>query len=85
MCTDVMARGVDIPEVNWVIQYDPPSSSKWVHEFILNRTNFLLLGIKLIHPLLISVNLFRPKPTFNMLLNSSKILPYDAFKKFGRI
>uniref|UniRef100_A0A1B6CXC2 ATP-dependent RNA helicase n=1 Tax=Clastoptera arizonana TaxID=38151 RepID=A0A1B6CXC2_9HEMI len=27
ICTDVMARGVDIPYVNWVIQYDPPSSA----------------------------------------------------------
>ncbi|XP_049942298.1 ATP-dependent RNA helicase DDX55 [Schistocerca serialis cubense] len=26
-CTDVMARGVDIPDVHWVIQYDPPSSA----------------------------------------------------------
>ncbi|XP_031555009.1 ATP-dependent RNA helicase DDX55-like [Actinia tenebrosa] len=32
VCTDVMARGVDIPEVNWVIQYDPPSSANaFVH------------------------------------------------------
>ncbi|XP_029475841.1 ATP-dependent RNA helicase DDX55 isoform X2 [Rhinatrema bivittatum] len=32
VCTDVMARGIDIPEVNWVIQYDPPSSaSSFVH------------------------------------------------------
>uniref|UniRef100_A0A8C0GW90 ATP-dependent RNA helicase n=1 Tax=Chelonoidis abingdonii TaxID=106734 RepID=A0A8C0GW90_CHEAB len=32
VCTDVMARGVDIPEVNWVLQYDPPSSaSAFVH------------------------------------------------------
>nr|CAD7452250.1 unnamed protein product [Timema tahoe] len=27
VCTDVMARGVDIPEVHWVVQYDPPSSA----------------------------------------------------------
>ena len=24
MCTDVMARGVAIPAVDWVIQFDPP-------------------------------------------------------------
>ncbi|XP_071619156.1 ATP-dependent RNA helicase DDX55 isoform X1 [Heliangelus exortis] len=31
-CTDVMARGIDIPEVHWVLQYDPPSSaSAFVH------------------------------------------------------
>ena len=23
-----MARGVDIPEVNWVIQFDPPSNAR---------------------------------------------------------
>ncbi|KAM4710505.1 ATP-dependent RNA helicase DDX55 [Discoglossus pictus] len=32
VCTDVMARGIDIPEVNWVVQYDPPSNaSSFVH------------------------------------------------------
>ncbi|WAR03879.1 DDX55-like protein [Mya arenaria] len=27
VCTDVMARGIDIPNINWVIQYDPPTSA----------------------------------------------------------
>lgn len=32
ICTDVMARGIDIPDVDWVIQLDPPSSaSAFVH------------------------------------------------------
>ncbi|KAJ6656725.1 hypothetical protein lerEdw1_003612 [Lerista edwardsae] len=32
VCTDVMARGIDIPEVNWVLQYDAPSNaSAFVH------------------------------------------------------
>merc|ERR1719433_2074882 len=32
LCTDVMARGVDIPEVNWVLQLHPPSNAEsFVH------------------------------------------------------
>ncbi|XP_077539842.1 ATP-dependent RNA helicase DDX55 [Haemaphysalis longicornis] len=32
VCTDVMARGVDIPDVQWVLQYDAPkSSSSFIH------------------------------------------------------
>ncbi|GJQ79837.1 hypothetical protein Trydic_g23299 [Trypoxylus dichotomus] len=32
LCTDVMARGIDIPEVDWVIQWEPPSNaSSFVH------------------------------------------------------
>ncbi|XP_058453662.1 probable ATP-dependent RNA helicase DDX55 homolog [Malaya genurostris] len=27
LCTDLLARGVDIPEVDWVIQWDPPSNA----------------------------------------------------------
>lgn len=32
LCTDVAARGLDIPAVEWIIQYDPPSSEKeYIH------------------------------------------------------
>lgn len=32
VCTDVMGRGVDIPDISWVIQYDPPTyASNFVH------------------------------------------------------
>ena len=32
VCSDVMARGIDIPKVNWVIQFDPPSNAEvFVH------------------------------------------------------
>lgn len=32
LCTDVLARGIDIPQVDWVLQWDPPASaSAFVH------------------------------------------------------
>eukprot|EP01026_Neomeris_dumetosa_P038491 TRINITY_DN31388_c0_g1_i1.p3 TRINITY_DN31388_c0_g1~~TRINITY_DN31388_c0_g1_i1.p3 ORF type:complete len:256 (-),score=29.97 TRINITY_DN31388_c0_g1_i1:366-1133(-) len=32
LCTDVAARGLDIPEVDWIIQYDPPLDPKdYIH------------------------------------------------------
>jgi ATP-dependent RNA helicase DDX18/HAS1 len=32
LCTDVAARGLDIPEVDWIVQYDPPNDTKeYIH------------------------------------------------------
>ncbi|NWI94969.1 DDX18 helicase, partial [Pitta sordida] len=35
LCTDVAARGLDIPEVDWIVQYDPPDDPK---NFIATHT-----------------------------------------------
>ena len=37
VCTDVAARGLDIPAVDWILQVDPPGSSTLVHAFTTNR------------------------------------------------
>jgi ATP-dependent RNA helicase DDX55/SPB4 len=32
VCTDILARGVDIEDVDWVIQFDPPrAANSFVH------------------------------------------------------
>nr|XP_038949756.1 ATP-dependent RNA helicase DDX18-like [Rattus norvegicus] len=32
LCTDVAARGLDIPEMDWIVQYDPPDDPKeYIH------------------------------------------------------
>jgi ATP-dependent RNA helicase DDX18/HAS1 len=32
LCTDVAARGLDIPSVDWIIQYDPPDKpTEYIH------------------------------------------------------
>jgi ATP-dependent RNA helicase DDX18/HAS1 len=32
ICTDVAARGLDIPRVDWIVQYDPPDETKeYIH------------------------------------------------------
>ena len=32
LCTDVAARGLDIPYVDWIVQYDPPDDTRdYIH------------------------------------------------------
>ena len=36
LCTDVAARGLDIPEVDWIVQFDPPDDPKVLWIIIAN-------------------------------------------------
>lgn len=42
LCTDVAARGLDIPQVDWIVQYDPPDDPK-VHFYYLFSDQVLML------------------------------------------
>ncbi len=34
-CTDVAARGIDIPDVDWIVQYSPPQDPDFfVHRYV---------------------------------------------------
>ena len=35
LCTDVAARGLDIPLVDWIVQYDPPDDPKVVDVWLM--------------------------------------------------
>lgn len=41
LCTDVAARGLDIPEVDWIVQYDPPDDPKVTEECICPKKHVL--------------------------------------------
>ncbi|XP_063370002.1 probable ATP-dependent RNA helicase pitchoune isoform X2 [Cydia amplana] len=44
-CTDVAARGLDIPSVDWIVQYDPPTDPK-LEDLILKNGVMKLLARK---------------------------------------
>ncbi|XP_068679479.1 ATP-dependent RNA helicase DDX55-like [Montipora foliosa] len=83
VCTDVMARGVDIPEVDWVIQFDPPSSANaFVHRCgrtarIGNQGNALLflLPAEESYVDFISINQKVPLQPFEIEETATDIVP----------
>lgn len=73
LCTDVAARGLDIPEVDWIVQYDPPDDPKeYIHR--VGRTARGLNGLG--HALLI----LRPEELgFLRFLKQAKV-PLSEFE-----
>eukprot|EP00063_Salmo_salar_P053630 XP_014028465.1 PREDICTED: ATP-dependent RNA helicase DDX18 isoform X1 [Salmo salar] len=73
LCTDVAARGLDIPEVDWIVQYDPPDDPKeYIHR--VGRTARGINGVG--HALLI----LRPEELgFLRFLKQAKV-PLSEFE-----
>jgi ATP-dependent RNA helicase DDX55/SPB4 len=75
LCTDVMGRGVDIPTVHWVLQYDPPSNAtSFVHRCgrtarIGNEGNALLF-------------LMPNEETYIPFLSLNQKVPVEQFQDF---
>ncbi|GKY94682.1 ATP-dependent RNA helicase [Mayamaea pseudoterrestris] len=54
LCTDVAARGLDIPKVDWIIQFDPPDDPKeymYVKERIFNTYMHAYLWLTFLFPI----------------------------------
>ncbi|KAJ7309753.1 hypothetical protein JRQ81_007818 [Phrynocephalus forsythii] len=83
VCTDVMARGIDIPEVNWVLQYDPPSSaSAFVHRCgrtarIGHQGSALVLLLPMEEPYInfLAINQKCPMEEMQLQTNVADVLP----------
>ncbi|CAF1050162.1 unnamed protein product [Rotaria sordida] len=67
LCTDIVARGIDLPDVDWVIQFDPPTT---VVQFVHRCGRTARLG-KLGNALLMLLP--NEAAYVNFLLNSQKV------------
>lgn len=47
VCTDVAARGIDFPNIDWIIQYDPPEDpTEYIHRVIWFMWRVLIVTVK---------------------------------------
>ncbi|KAK6190616.1 hypothetical protein SNE40_002443 [Patella caerulea] len=90
VCTDLMARGIDIPDINWVVQFDAPSSARsFVHRCgrtarIGNRGNALvmLLPTEETYITFLKINQRTPMLEMDKSPEAANILP--KLKKFAK-
>lgn len=67
LCTDVAARGLDIPAVDWIVQFDPPDDPKVCDRTTLHFDTIFPWRKKLIPKILRFIFLFFVRNTFIVL------------------
>merc|ERR1712187_879766 len=73
-CTDLAARGLDIPEVDWIIQYDPPSDPKeYIHRVGRTSRGYNSKGHALLILLQAELGFLKHLENFKVYLNEYKI------------
>ncbi len=85
LCTDVAARGLDLPKVDWIVQYDPPcETSDYVHRVgrtarkgLAGSSLILLLPSEAGYISLLQSHKLSPQPISlqSLLVETSKTIP----------
>ncbi|ESP04182.1 hypothetical protein LOTGIDRAFT_224051 [Lottia gigantea] len=90
VCTDLMARGIDIPDIDWVVQFDPPSSSRaFVHRCgrtarIGNKGNALVMLLPAEETYISFLKINQRTPMVEMLVDEKAANIVPKVKKFTK-
>eukprot|EP01038_Epipyxis_sp_PR26KG_P008178 gene8178-11064_t len=88
LCTDVAARGLDLPKVDWILQYDPPCDTiDYIHRIgrtarkgLIGSALLFLLPSEASYIQLLSTHKILPTPLSlqSLFMETSKLIPMTS-------